>query len=518
MNMICKTSRRMFLQSAPVAIALPALGGRSFVKAEDWSGSQSLRDDESLIELILETPRERCVPTLAEEVRRGLSYRQFLSGLFHAAVRFQSTHEIAMMFSAHRISGVLPVKDNLLPLFWALDSLTRMIDKYRATSPLFKKPRPEGPWPPALTGPFPTPAKAMSVFHGAMEAKDHETAERAAVSLSRSIGSRQTMELVWRYGCRDTDNLGHKVIRSANAWRTLDAIGWENAEIPLRHIVEKAAHDVEPNYDLSRQRVESVYPHLPPDWASQDADPKATLELLEEIRAARTAAAVDLVCRQLTQDKVSVGSMWDAIHLAAAELLYRHRTRADIGGWPVHAVTTTNALHFAFRTAMDSQTRLLLVLQAVTRVSEQMTKISLQRGRLRDIRITELESGKIPSSLQDTVADIFSLLSGPAEDKAAHLLNRPREDAACRKAFALLQTPDNRSAFMRSACEYINRKATPNAHDFKFPAAAFEDVGFISERWRPHFLAATVHALHGSASEDAPVFAHAREELSLSKS
>jgi hypothetical protein len=63
------------------------------------------------------------------------------------------------------------------------------------------------------------------------------------------------------------------------------------------------------------------------------------------------------------------------------------------------------------------------------------------------------------------------------------------------------------------ACFYVNRKATWNAHDFKFPAAAFEDIHFISERWRPHFLAATANVLHGPASDDAPIFAQAREVL-----
>ena len=80
-------------------------------------------------------------------------------------------------------------------------------------------------------------------------------------------------------------------------------------------------------------------------------------------------------------------------------------------------------------------------------------------------------------------------------------------------AFALLSEPGNRPAFIRAACELANRKSTWNAHDMKFPAAAFEDAGYLSERWRPHFLAATVHALHGPASADAPVFEHAREVL-----
>ena len=80
-------------------------------------------------------------------------------------------------------------------------------------------------------------------------------------------------------------------------------------------------------------------------------------------------------------------------------------------------------------------------------------------------------------------------------------------------AFALLGDAANRSPFIRVACEHLNRKATWNAHDFKYPAAAFENLSFLSERWRPHSLAATVHAIHGPQSEDTPVFSKAKEVL-----
>jgi hypothetical protein len=66
--------------------------------------------------------------------------------------------------------------------------------------------------------------------------------------------------------------------------------------------------------------VDATLQKLPPDWSSSEADHRATLELHEEIRAARTAAAADLVCQQLASGKVKVGSAWDAIQLSAADL------------------------------------------------------------------------------------------------------------------------------------------------------------------------------------------------------
>jgi hypothetical protein len=498
-------SRRTFLGTASITLAMSGFARTSPLVAGENQKSSFGRDFESLVGLILDTPRDRCVEVLADELRSGLSYRQLLAGLFHAAVRHQGTHEIAMMFSAQRISGQLPVRESLLPLFWAFDSLARRIqnEKQIGKHPVIR---------PLAQGALPHPATALKTLGDAMQAQDRPTAELAAVSLARSLGNRQAVELVWRYACRDSDNLGHKAISCANSRRILDTIGWEHAEIPVRYVLGGSAPGTDATYEGSRQRVETTLPKLPPDWSSSEADHKATLELYEEIRAARTTAAADLVCQQLTSGKVTAGSVWDAIHLSAADLLLRYRTRTR--GWPVHAVTSSNALHFAFRTALDSETRLLLLLQATSRLSDQMTRLSLEGGYLRDARITNLEPAAVPAQPQDALDEIFSLLPRNDPDhKKGDASDRESDEQACRKAFALLHDPSNRSAFMNAACGYIVRKATWNAHDFKFPAAAFEDAGFISERWRPHFLAATVHALHGRASPDTPVFTHAREVL-----
>jgi hypothetical protein len=486
-----------------------AFGGLPAEQADETrrTAGQPGRGFESLVDLILQTPRDRCVPVLAGELRRGLSYRQAMAGLFHAAVRGGGSHEVAMMHSAHRISGDLPVKDALLPLFWAFDSLAHRIAG---------EPAPGPPARPTTGGPLPSPDKAGRILEDAMKAQDRPAAELAAVSLARSIGSRQTMGLVWHWACRDSDDLGHMAIVCANSWRVLDAIGWEHVELPLRYVLgSSAGSGRDATYSGSLERVEATLPRLAADWCSPQADRTASLELHEEIRAARSADAADLVCEQLTGGNVCAGSVWDAIHLSAADLLYRFDTRQGMRGWPVHSVTSSNALHFAFDLAPDDETRLLLVLQATSRISEQMTRLSLQRHRLRERRITDLEPADTPASVQEAVDEIFGLLPYKHPDhQERDATDREKDDDACRKAFALLRREEHRPRFMSAASEYIARKSTWNAHDFKFPAAAFEDVNLISERWRAHFLAATVHALHGAASDDAPVLIQAREALS----
>jgi hypothetical protein len=502
-----RTSRRAFLGAVPLALGTAGLTRTMLLSAEaPRLTTGSGRDLDSLIGLILDTPRERRVGVIAEELRRGLSYRELLTGLYLAAVRLENTHHVAVVHSANWIAGSLPPGDGLLPLVWVMDMIGGQMESRRQRNiPIV--PRTDKAPPPA--------SKALEYYHGAMKALDPEAGELAALSLARSIGLRQTMELVWQYACRDGDDLGHKAIRLSNSWRTLDTIGWEYAENPLRYLVARNVHSEtnDTTYESTLQGVEATFPKLQMDWCADSADEQATLDLYEEIRAARTDAAVRLLCEQLGSGKAKAGSAWDAIHLAAVELAARFNTREVIRGWPVHAVTSTNALHFAFRTVMDGSTRLLILLQAVCWVSEKMTGLSIKRGRLRDLRITTLEPADVPNDTQAAVEAVFGLMPfksdrNPDQDKQ----DRDKDDLACRRALGLLKGGDGRRAYQAVACRYINVKAD-NSHDYKYSAAAFEDAAYISERWRSAFLAATTNVLHGPASADSPLLQEAREVL-----
>ena len=505
--MTIPTSRRAFLRAVPLALTTTGLAWDALLAADaPRLTTGSGRDLESLVGLILDTPRDRRVSFIAEELRRGLSYRELLTGLYLAAVRLENTHHVAVVHSANWIAGSLPSGDEFLPLVWVMDMIGGQMESRRQRN-LPIQPRTKKAPPP--------PGKALEFYHAAMKALDPEAGELAALSLARSIGLRQTMELVWQYACRDGDDLGHKAIRLSNSWRTLDTIGWEFAENPLRYLVARNVHSEtnDPTYEATRQRVEATFPKLPLDWCAADADAPATCALYEEIRAARTDAAAGLVCEQLSSGKVKAGSVWDAVHLAAVELAARFNTREVIRGWPVHAVTSTNALHFAFRTVMDGATRLLILLQAVCWVSEKMTGLSLKNGRLRDLRITTLEPVEVPGDTREAVEAVFGLLPfksdrNPHRDKQ----DRDKDDLACRSALGLLSGADGRRRFQAVASQYINAKAD-NSHDYKYSAAAFEDAAFISERWRPAFLAATTNVLHGPASASSPLLQEAREAL-----
>src|SRR5688500_17977156 len=106
-----RTSRRAFLGAAPLALAASGLSGDRFLLADEPPGATAAgRKLDALIGLSLDTRRDRRVGVVAEELRRGLSHRDFLTGLFLAAVRLQNTHHVAVVHSANWIAGSLPAR------------------------------------------------------------------------------------------------------------------------------------------------------------------------------------------------------------------------------------------------------------------------------------------------------------------------------------------------------------------------------------------------------------------------
>ena len=50
-------------------------------------------------------------------------------------------------------------------------------------------------------------------------------------------------------------------------------------------------------------------------------------------------------------------------------------------------------------------------------------------------------------------------------------------------------------------------------HDYKWPAAMFEDYHLVSPAWRPHMLATSVYYFRGQSHADSPVIKRAVKAL-----
>jgi hypothetical protein len=243
--------------------------------------------------------------------------------------------------------------------------------------------------------------------------------------------------------------------------------------------------------------------------------------LFELLRTGNLDNACTLAVEQL---KAGVGAqaVWDAVHLATAELMVRHNSGWGVASRPLHSNTSAGALHYAFRTSASARTRLLVLMQAVAWTGNK-TASELHDQSLRDIAITQLPrpSSASPAAAGAAVAEIFALLparhyewNSKAQTAETTYGNRADADEASRKVFVLAsERPEAVPLFVSAAQSWMCQKASNDAHDYKFMAAIFEEARWVSPQWQPHLLAASVHFLHGEQSPDNLVVQQAREAL-----
>jgi hypothetical protein len=332
-----------------------------------------------------------------------------------------------------------------------------------------------------------------------MEAWDPEAAERAVVSLARSRTGGEVFSMLWRYGARDYRNIGHKAIFTANACRTLHAIGWQYAEPVLRSLVLAQLdfkRDQKLNgyaladqcYEGNLKRAKSM-----PRWESGPADPQATRSIVATIRQATPDEACADVAARLAKGQATPASVWDAVHLAGAELRVRARRGAALAS--IHSVTSTNALHYAWLTASDPGDRALLLLQAVGWQGQFRTASSAKPDDLREFPIFDLA----PATESSPLSEIYAGISSKPDEAAARVM-RLATDAQARRAYL--------SGAIRLSAAKANE-----VHYYKYLAALIEDLPLVSPAWQPHLLAATVYYVKGSSDPDPAPMKQAKEAM-----
>jgi len=459
-----------------------------------------------LVRLIQITPREQCVPVFMGQLKAGLSYQRFLGAIFLAATQTGDMHQLAQVYAAHRTSREARIEERLLPLFWALDRIKRGHESSEGTRFFLR----------TLKGPLPAPSDAALVFQAGMSQQDPDQAERAVVVLARSEGARQAMYRLWEFSVRDlAGSLGHMPIGLANAWRTLDAIGWQHAEPALRYMTRQLSQKGgDRTYAPNVVRAGKTLANLPADWAANDHIRSATLGLYGLLREGDTAAACDLICSVLSSGQAKAGSLWDAVSLAAADAIFRYRTGGSaIGGSLVHVVTSTNALRFGFNLVQEPRTRLLALLQAAGVTADFFVRRAGENGQLRSINMIE-DLQEVEAQAGGTYREVFEMLPRKSDTYIQKSSDeRAASDQACRMAFSLLREPTSHRVFRQAARSLLCMKASEDPHDIKYPAACFEDADWVNPGWRPFILASSVHALHGTQSDDSDVLVQAQNAL-----
>jgi hypothetical protein len=444
---------------------------------------------EPIVRWIEDTPRDRILESAVEKLKAGLPYRALLAGVFLAGIRNIKPRPVGFKFhavlavnSAHQLALDAPQADRLIPLFWALDN-------FKGSQEADVR---EGDWAlaPVKESAVPPPGQARQRLVEALDRWDAEAADAAVAGLCRSAGSTEVIEVLWPFGARDWENIGHKIIFTAHAWRTLETIGWSHAEPVLRSLVfgilNGGADDSSAPYTRARELAAAARA----DWPAGKDDEAATARLLDVLRDAPPDGAAREAADILNRG-VSPASLWNAILLAAGELSLRAP-----GIVSLHAVTASNSLRYAYEAAATPATRLTMLFQAAAWIALYRDAVRGRGGFARELRIDRLdpEAGE-PASIESVFQDLGS--------------DRVR---AARRILAHGEWAGAPTPFLDAARRLVFQKGT-DSHDFKFPAAAFEDALLASPSCRPRLLAAMAGHLKGAADRDSPLVERTRRAL-----
>jgi hypothetical protein len=505
-------NRRRFVTRSLQAGAVAALGDLAFLQglpapaADNDKTTRHLvplsSETEPLVRLIEETSRDQLMERIAAEVRRGVSYEQLLSAVFLAGVRGIQPrpvgfkfHAVLVINSAHLASLRAPDRERWLPLFWA-------IDNFKSSQARNKS---EGDWrmAPVEDSKLPPPHQAKQRCIEAMDNWDEEGADRAITTLARMGSAADVYELFWRYGCRDFRDICHKAIYAANSWRTLQAIGWRHAEPVIRSlayaILDRGRDDnpAKHDYDADRPFRENQkrLADIGPLWKNErTVSAEAAADLLATLRTATptdgSARVVELLKKGIHPD-----SVWDGLFLMAGELMMRQPRQIV----PIHAVTSTNALHFAYQTSASDETRRLLMLQAAAFLP-MFRQAMAGRGKLADVKIDKLEKAEVKGDPMQAVEEIFAEVGKDTM-------------TAARKTLALVDGQQTRFPSLVTTAERLIFIKGRDSHDYKFSSAALEDYYHVTAPWRARYAAASLFNLKGTGDRDNELINRTRAAL-----
>jgi hypothetical protein len=493
--MTMKLPRRAFLQTGLSGAALLGLGD---LKLFPSVSAREARLDpvrvtmdpgiEPLVRLVEETPREKLIEEMGARVRKGLPYTDVLAALLLAGVRNVQPRPVGFKFhtvlsvnAAHQSSLAGPDADRWLPLFWALDNF-KISQADEKTKTGWKQA-------PVDETRVPSPAKAKKAVIDALEAWDVEGIDAPVAGLARAGGAHEVFELFTRYGARDFRDIGHKIIYVAGAWRVLSLIGWQHSEPILRSLAQAlqyftGGNPAKSDQDADRPGRENLElrKKIRPDWREGKLDSSATSGFVEAFRqgSAKEMAQKTVDC---LNGGIAAQSIWDAIHLAAGEILM---SRVNIQS--LHSQTTMNALHYCYDYTSEDDTRRFLLLQAAS-------FLPLFRGKLEKmVKLDEVEP-KAGATVEEIFADL-------PKDKLS----------ASAKVLGYLKEKGDPRPILDAARVLVFMKGK-DAHDYKFSSAVLEDYYRVSPAWRDRFLASSLHYLKGSGDPDSGLVKRIREAV-----
>jgi hypothetical protein len=473
-------NRRTFIQAAGLGLT----GRLGFTETD--------RPVAVLLKLLEDGPRERIPRDLARMIRSGLRYEDLLAALSLAAVRNVQPypdvgykyHSVMVLRSIHSTTQHLSSADKWFPIVWATDYFKDAQAQERAT----------GGWrlPTRLAAPVGNPQAARLALVTALDNWDREAADAAIVRYAQAARPDEIFSLLFPYGARDLREIGHKAITVSNAHSLIALLGGAQAEAMLRSTVaalqnsaagpNPASHDLQP--DQPWRQNQKQLREIPRSWKQGRDDPGARTELHAALyRVSEQEAGIVVV--ELLRKGISPEAIWRVLFDTAAELLMRQPSIVLL-----HAQTTANALHYAYRVCGNEQTQQLMLLQCAAFIAMFRKLVETTQP---DLNLEALQPLPLDRTSVDAIGEIFSDLS------AGHRLQ------AARKSLGYLLNGGDAEALIANARHHLVYHAD-EAHDYKFSEAVFDNYSHLSDSaWRCRFLSAGMAYFKAPARRPSPV-------------
>ena len=454
----------------------------------------------ALLKVLEDSMREHLPHALVQRIRAGLRYEELRAALSWAVVRNVQPypvvgykyHSVMVLRSIESTTQHLPSPERWLPIIWAADCFKSAQAEERASSAWHQPKRLA-----TLVG---DSHSARRQLIAALERWDRDAADAAIVNYAASAPMDEIFSLLFAYGARDLRDIGHKAIAVANAHSLARRLEKPQSEALLRSTVaalqnsdadpNPANHDLEPDrpWRLNRTRLREI----PMSWKQGRDDPAARLELRSALYRASEEDAGGVIVTMLRAG-ISPDALWQVLFDTAAEFLMVQPSIVS-----VHAQTTANALHYAYRLCGDAETQQMMLLQCAAMIAmfRRLTAVSAS-----DFNLKALPPLPVHGPSEEAIEQIYADLS------AGHRLQ------AAGKALGYLDgAGDPEALIARTRHQVVYYADEP--HDYKFPEAVFENYAQFSDvAWRRRYLSAGMAYYKASAGHPAPLIQETLELL-----
>jgi len=438
-----------------------------------------------LVGVLEDSPRERLPRELVRLIREGLRYEDLLAALSVAAARNVQPypdvgfkyHVLMMLRAVDSTTVHLSPAERWLPIVWAASHFKDAQAQERAVS---------GWRMPARVSAVESDVRAArTALITALERWDRDAADVAIVNYARVAEPAEVFSILFPYGARDLRAIGHKAIEVSNAHYLITRLGaGPHAEPILRSTVaalQNSDEDSDPaKHDFASDRpwrnsLERL-PGIPRSWRQGQRDSAA---MRAEFRAALYRVAAEEaggVVVDLLRLSASPEALWQVLFDTAAELLLLRP-----GIVSLHAQTTANALHYAYRTAADEATQQMMLLQCAAFVAMFREVVNAGGARL---NLPHMQSLPLARPASQAHEEIFADLTAGRRLQAA------------RKCLGYLRGGGDAAGLIAALRRNLVYGAD-EAHDYKFTEALLENYNQLTNAgrtahsaWRQRLLSA----------------------------